>query len=214
MAFAITHSGRRAPREGDLVDTAESLSAALAAAGRGAFTLWSVQAVSGSARPPRKVLRWAAAHGRDPTLLAGEVMDRMMAHVEWGYLNGDCWVLAHVGAARHGLQVAMVVNDWCAEGEPAHLALDLGGGLYLDAKGVSSEADLLARCPAGSRLVPERLGAGEVGVLYDSLYAEDHGEFSEKLEDGFEEDTVALFATCLDRFVPATPAPTPGSPAT
>ncbi len=208
MAFAITHSGRRAPRAGDRVATSAQLDAALAAAGDAAVALWEIVGDPECGFEHVRVSRWAGSRGRDPGWLGREVRERMLAHVADLYLRGDCWVLAHVGAARHGLAVAMVVHGGCREGEPDHLALDLGGGRFLDANGVSSEGQLLARARRGAHVPEARLDAAGVEALYDRLYGGpcDGGPgagFEDKLANGFGVDTEALFSMCLDRHVHA-----------
>ncbi len=200
MLFALTPSETE-PGPDDVLRDAVDLDRAIVSIGRGPATLWQVSShPNPDARFPIPIERWTSDASRDPRFV-DLVRSRMLGAARDLYCNGDCWVLAYVGAKRHGTPVAMVRNRFCGVDEPAHLVLDLGGDRFLDVHGVSTADQVLSRFASGPSIDPRRLDGDEVAALYDRLYGDDGFEFEEKLADGFEEETEALFEMCLDGHV-------------
>ncbi len=207
MLFALT-PGRTEPGPEDVLRGGADLDRAIASIGNGPATLWEVSCGTDPGRRfPIPVERWSPDGSRDRDAFADLVRFCMLRAARDLYCNGDCWVLAYVGAKRHGLVAAMVRNQFCGFEEPAHLVLDLGGDRFLDVHGVSTVDEVLSRLASEPTIDSRRLDGDDIAALYDRLYGDDGYDFEEKLADGFEEQTAILFEMCLDPHVADTPGP-------
>lgn len=200
MRFALSH-GRLGPRPSGLVTGPDALARLVEEGSRQrTVRLWSwAPGIDGDG--PCHAL---VGHWRDPGRLGAEglarsVREAALAAARFEYLHGDCWHLAHVAGKALDRPVAVARAPHHGE-HPDHLAVDLGGGLYLDVRGVLDEAGLLAGLHRESR-VAETMPATDVPLLHAAVYGGDEEVLSweeSHVASGYGAETEALFSAFLE----------------
>ena len=193
MLFALTH-GRCRPGPGDVLAGRAHFDARLAG-GAASLTLWE------AARDEAGGLDFTRI---GPPVRAGNgagaaLRERALAHAAPLYNTGDCWTFAYVVGRALDRPVSVFLAPGIGRpGEPDHLAVDLGGGLLLDARGVRDAAGIAEGLQPGSAPAGASLDAAAVPALFDRFHAEPGYAFATKLGDGWAESTRILFETFLE----------------
>jgi len=202
MRYALCPENRD-PAPGDVLASREHL-ARLASAlprRRGAFALYRADAPEED-EPEwgfTPVARLATARGMTAEEVGAWIRQEALRDARWIYMNGDCWSFAVVAARRLGRPIATVLSTAGDAGEPDHLAVDLGEGLYLDVRGVLAEEGLLAGLSRGAHVPPERYAPEEIFPLFARYYGADGYSLEDSLAcGGFEEETGLLVDLFLE----------------
>ncbi len=200
MRFALSH-GRLGPRPSGIVTGADAFDRLVASAlGERTVRLWSWFPATDDDGPCHALV----GHWREPGRMgldrfAKSVREAALAAARFEYLHGDCWHLAHVAARALDRPVAVARAPHHGPA-PDHLAVDLGGGLYLDVRGVLDEAGLLEGLHRESRVV-DPIRAEDVPLLHAALYGGDDEVTpweQSHVASGYGEETAALFAAFLE----------------